>query len=76
MQFALEYTDTFGGEANYSWVIRKEFSVPDPCTDRMVVLRAKQELGLTGARCARDSWGDTIVLRPVGMCQVIFIDAI
>lgn len=29
LQFDVEYTDTFGGEANYSWVKRAVVSVPE-----------------------------------------------
>ena len=29
MQFSYEYTDTFSGEANYSWVKRGTVSVPE-----------------------------------------------
>lgn len=27
--YQAEYTDTFGGEANYSWVTRREFAMPE-----------------------------------------------
>ncbi len=57
-QFTAEFTDTFGGEANYSWVIRKEFSVPDNATERSIVMRAKRELSLTGVVCDREDLGE------------------
>ena len=75
MWFRVEYTDTFGGEANYSWVRRARFEAPESITDRDLVARAKRELGLTGVRCRRETWGETIVLRPVGQLTIMFIDA-
>lgn len=73
MKMYIEHTDTFGGEANYSWVTRLAVKVPDTATDRMLVRRAKAALDMTGVRCRRDDYGDTIVLRPYGCCQVIFL---
>ena len=29
----VEYTDTFGGEANYCWVDRKQLELPDGLSD-------------------------------------------
>jgi hypothetical protein len=52
MKFQAELTDIFGGEANYSWVRRAEFSLPDNASDLAVVLRAKAELGLPGLAVA------------------------
>lgn len=71
--YRAELTDTFGGDANYSWVIRAELSLPESATDRQIVMAAKKELGLTGVRCRREDAGLTIVLRPVGLLQVSFI---
>jgi hypothetical protein len=64
-----EYTDTFGGEANYSWVRRGEVNA----TSLNVVRRVKRALGLEGVKCTREEYGDTIVLRPIGSCTVVFI---
>lgn len=73
--FKAEHTDTFGGEANYSWVRRSRFEAPDSITDRELVRLAKRLLGLTGVRCHRETWGETIVLRPVGELTIVFIEA-
>jgi hypothetical protein len=69
-----EYTDTFGGEANYSWVRRAEISLPDGSSDRKIVQMAKKELGLTGMRCRTFNHGDSWELRPYGECTVAFIN--
>ena len=58
MQFEIEYTDTFGGEANYLWVRRATIEAA---------------LGLTGLRCRRSDLGETLALYPVGMCTVLFV---
>lgn len=68
-----EYTDTFGGEANYSWVRRVQFDCEDSPSDLSIVRQAKKELGLTGVRCNREQWGEDIVLRPVGEATIVFI---
>lgn len=69
-----EMTDTFGGEANYSWVHRGEIEMEDtPFSDLAAVRKVKKELGLAGVRCKTTNYGDMIKLRPIGMCIVIFI---
>jgi hypothetical protein len=72
-QFTAEYTDTFGGEANYSWVKRVEFELPNNATERSIVMRAKKELGLTGVVCDKEDLGEMIKLKPRGSCTVVFI---
>lgn len=73
MKLRLEMTDTFGGEANYSWVRRSELEIADDASDRAIVTSAKREMGLTGVTCAKDDFGDLIALRPCGACCVLFI---
>jgi hypothetical protein len=36
MLWNVELTDTFGGEANYSWVRRDQLELPADATDRQV----------------------------------------
>jgi hypothetical protein len=70
----IEVTDTFGGESNYSWVRRYEINVTNkPLTDRQIIREAKSLAGWTGLKCKKVSYGDMIDLRPVGICQVMFI---
>jgi hypothetical protein len=68
-----EMTDTFAGEANYSWCKRGEvFLLPN--ASKIALVRAvKKALGLEGVRCKREDYDDQIVLRPVGACVVVFI---
>lgn len=74
MKAKIEYTDTFGGDANYSWVRRAEIENAEKLTDRQIVRRAKAEMGLTGVPCKRHSFGDMIELRPESECTVLFIN--
>ena len=71
--FDLELTDTFGGEANYSWVKRAEISFDKNYTDRQFMRQAKAALGLSGVRCRVESYGDSYTLRPYGLLQIAFI---
>lgn len=73
IRFEAEYTDTFGGEANYAWVNRVEFELPEDASDLAVVRKAKALLGLANVRCKREEMGDTIALYPRGSCTVLFI---
>lgn len=88
--YQYEYTDTFAGKANYSWVKRGKVPMPElthygydgsgncwkanKVMERELVKRVKAELGLTGVRCKREDWGDTIVLWPYGSSTIVFID--
>lgn len=71
MAINLEHTDTFGGDANYSWVRRAHIPA-DGLSDRALVRRAKAWAGLTGRRCRVENYGDTIAIYPRGICQVVF----
>ena len=46
---SVEYTDLFGGDANYSWVKRFDFDATN-MTDLQIIRRAKSELGISGNR--------------------------
>ncbi len=65
-----EHTDTFGGEANYSWVTRGEVEFKN---ERDIVRQVKKALGMSGVKCDREEWSGMIVLKPRGICQIIFI---
>ena len=71
--YQVEVTDTFGGESNYSWVRRYEFTAK---SDLAAVRKAKNLAGWRGIRCEREDYGDQIVLRPRGICQIMFIDCV
>ena len=87
--YNVEFTDTFGGEANYCWVKRAVIAMPElthygydgsqghvkarRVFDRELMRRAKAAMGLTGERGERDNYGDTIEFRPANSCTVMFI---
>ena len=68
-----ELTDTFGGQANYSWVTRETFELPADATARQIVTAAKAALGLTGCRCRTFDYGEGFELRPTGSLTVAFV---
>jgi hypothetical protein len=87
--YQIEVTDTFAGEANYSWVKRETLCVPelthfgyDGATNysaankkyqRHLIRAAKKLIGWNGVKCAIESWGDTIAIRPRGAALVAFV---
>lgn len=82
MTYQVEVTDTFGGDANYSWVRRYTIEAPDapyrsPSYRRTLVRRAKAAAGWTGMRCTVQDYGDMLDVRPVGRnapCWVLFVN--
>lgn len=74
--YSVEYTDTFGAQANYAWVRRASFVAPCNASRRAIMRRAKAAIGLTGARGMVDEYGDgTIEFRPWRCCTVMFVTA-
>jgi len=87
--YEYEYTDTFGGDANYCWVKHGKVVVPDLVhygydglhgyskadkAQRVQIMRkVKAELGITGVRGVTEDWGDCIAFRPYGMATILFI---
>lgn len=74
MKWQVEYTDTFGGQANYSWVERHVLDdVDGRLTERALVRRAKALVGLNGVR-GQSAWvGDMWEFRPHNVCRVLFV---
>ncbi len=70
-----EITDTFGGEANYSWAKRGkiENGLGEDFSDLAVVRRVKKALEWNGVRSKVTNYGDDIEIHPVGINQVCFI---
>lgn len=73
MKIFTEKTDTWGKEANYSWVERSTITLPENITEVALARRVKAVLGWTGIKCDREDWGDTIVYRPRNLLQVAFV---
>lgn len=73
MKYNIEVTDTFGGEANYSWVRRYTLDLMDTINDYALVRKVKREIGWSGKRCLTVPYGDMIEIRPYGECVVAFV---
>lgn len=87
--YQIEITDTFAGEANYSWVKRDTVTMPEltyygydgsqgyakanKTFTRELVKKVKALAGWTGARCNVTHYGDTIEIRPRNACMVAFV---
>ena len=66
-----EYTDTFGGEANYCWVKRGKLRAKNWLG---AVRMAKRAAGLSGVRGRTTRYGDMVEFRPYGACTVLFVN--
>jgi len=73
MKFNVEYTDTFSGEANYSWVRRYQIETPEGTTQRQIMRAAKAAAGLTGVAGKTEDLGEMLDFRPYGCCTVLFV---
>jgi hypothetical protein len=87
--YEIEYTDTFGGEANYAWVRRATVSMPElthygydggqgyakanKIANRELMRKAKAAMGLTGVRGVTSHLGDMSEFRPYRSNTVMFI---
>ena len=88
--YTVTYTDTFGGEPNFSWVRRATVTMPDityygydgmygyaranRAYNRELMRRAKAAVGLTGVRGVREKYSDIIEFRPYGCAAVLIIE--
>jgi hypothetical protein len=73
-KFTVEYTDTFGGEANYCWVKRAEFALDGAASRTAILRKAKALMGLSGVKGRLDDYGDSYAFRPYGFATVLFIN--
>lgn len=73
-KFTVEFTDTFGGEANYSWVKRDNFTLDDTASRTAILRKAKSLMGLSGVKGRLDDYGDSYAFRPYGSCTVMFVN--
>lgn len=71
-KFTVEYTDTFGGEANYSWVKRAEFDNATG-TNLAIIRKAKALMGLSGVRGRTEDCGDMLKFTPYKSNTVLFV---
>ena len=69
----IEYTDTFCGKANYSWVKRFELTVPEELSDKTLMRIAKELCGLAGVSGQWYKCGDSLKFVPANSNTVLFI---
>jgi hypothetical protein len=69
----VEVTDTYSGEANYSWVKRFQLDIRPGESQLALIRRVKKTIGWSGIRCAVTGSGDFIDIRPAGACLVAFV---
>ena len=74
MKVVVTQTDTFGGEANYSWANSYEFAMHKSASQRNVIRKAKALAGMTGVKADTYDYGDSYTIKPRGYNQVIFVD--
>jgi len=69
----IEVTDTFGGEANYSWVRRYTLDHRPGESTYSIMRRAKAIAGYSGVRGRTTQYGDGAQFRPYRQCVVLFV---
>lgn len=78
--YSVEYTDTFGGDANYSWVRRASVSAPEFDTvepkgyQQTIMRRAKKAVGISGMRGVTERIGCGFEFRPYNSCTILFVN--
>lgn len=73
MRFEAELTDTFGGDANYSWVRRATFEAPATASNRSLLRRAKAALGTHYPMRTTVDYGDMLRADVMGACMCMFV---
>ena len=75
LTFQIELTDTFGGEANYSWVTRKKGTIIGlPHTNRRILKEARKRLELGSIKLRLYyNLGDELSYSLDGACVRLFI---
>ena len=68
----IEVTDTFSGQANYSWVDRYAIRTPGGISYLALVRRIKSVTGYSGIRGHTYVSGDFVEIRFPERCVVIF----
>ena len=72
MAYFAEYTDTFGGEANYAWVRRAY--VENANDIKHAMRKARAQFGLSGVRGdVVAQFGDEAHWKPRGCCTILMV---
>ena len=73
IEAVVEYTDTFGGEANYSWVRRKLITLPADADGPAIRRAAKRAMRLTGIKGVWADYGDLLSFQPWGSETILYV---
>lgn len=74
LRFKVELTDTFCGEANYSWVKREWFQLAEGMDKPATLKRmAKRAIGMSGVRGRWEEYDGELAFYPSGACMVLFV---
>jgi hypothetical protein len=73
LQWNCEYTDTFGGAANYSWLRCETIKCAPNVSRRWLMREARHKLGIRGLRGRWTDHGDMLEFRPYRCCTVAFV---
>ena len=68
----VEITDTFGGEANYSWVDRLEIAYSNQSM-RSILKTVRNHFGITCKLNKKEDYGDMIKYKFANACICMFI---
>ncbi len=72
MAYFAEFTDTFGGEANYCWVKRAYIESTESLAS--AIRKARAQFGLTGIRGdITAKYGDETHWKPRGSCTILMV---
>ena len=74
MKVVVTHTDTFGGEPNYGWVNRHEFTIHREASQRNITRKAKAMAGMTGVKADTFDYDSGLTIKPRGYHQVILVD--
>jgi len=73
-KFNVEFTDTFNGIANYSWVIRQEITVKEDASQSQIMRAAKRAVYITGCKGVTESYGDGYTFKPYRQNTILFVN--
>lgn len=72
-EVCIEVTDTYCGEANYSWLDRTSIWMDENASDLEIIRKVKNVLGLSGHKCKVTNYGDVFEIDPQGQCIRVFV---
>ena len=73
MKWSAELTDTFGGQANYSWVQREDLKVNANYSGPWIVRTAKAAFGLTSVPHKTEDYGHSMTVHFPSINSVLFL---